>query len=147
MSHFSHSCRGVTFSEVLLQLHFEQSLFLIKLQAWGLKTLFKKRFWHSCFLVNFAKFLRTNFYRTLSVAASAATRPISKMKVEEIILNYRNFSWLKCFLWWYFRIYIRLFSDSIPRKLKSCFKMHGLQIILLSPSYGRILNIFSPSFT
>ena len=40
--------------------------FLIKLQAWGLRlaTLSKKRPWHSCFPVNFAKFSRTPFYRT-----------------------------------------------------------------------------------
>ena len=27
-------------------------------------TLFKKRLWHKCFPVNYAKFLRTTFYRT-----------------------------------------------------------------------------------
>ena len=33
---------------------------------WGLRlaTLFKKRRWHKCFPVNFAKFLRASFYRT-----------------------------------------------------------------------------------
>ena len=38
--------------------------FLINLQAWGLgsTTLLKKRVWHRCFPVNFAKFLRTPFY-------------------------------------------------------------------------------------
>ena len=35
--------------------------FLIKLQARGL-LLLKKRLWHRCFLVNFAKFLRTPFF-------------------------------------------------------------------------------------
>ena len=37
--------------------------FLIKLQASGLRlsTLLKKRFWHWCFPVNFAKFLRLPF--------------------------------------------------------------------------------------
>ena len=33
-------------------------------------TLLNKRLWHSCFHVNFAKFLRTLFYRTPLVAAS-----------------------------------------------------------------------------
>ena len=33
--------------------------------------LFKKRLWHRYFPLNFAKFLRTPFYRTLPVAASA----------------------------------------------------------------------------
>ena len=36
--------------------------FLMKLQAWALKTLLKKRLWHRCFPVNFAKFLRTRFF-------------------------------------------------------------------------------------
>ena len=38
--------------------------FLVMLQAWGLgrATLLKKRFWHRCFPVNFAKFLRTPFF-------------------------------------------------------------------------------------
>ena len=40
--------------------HLCQSPFLIKLQASGLKLL-KKRLWHTCFPVNFAKFLRTPF--------------------------------------------------------------------------------------
>ena len=37
--------------------HLRQSLFLIKLQP-----LLKKRLWHWCFPVNFAKFLRTPFF-------------------------------------------------------------------------------------
>ena len=38
--------------------------FIIKLQALGLRpeTLLKKRLWHGCFPVNFAKFLRTTFF-------------------------------------------------------------------------------------
>ena len=48
--------------------HLCQSLFLIKLQALGLRpaTLFKKRLWHRCFPVNFAKFLRTSFSQNTS---------------------------------------------------------------------------------
>ena len=37
--------------------------FLTKLQA---ATLFKKRYWHRCFPVNFAKFLRTTFLKNTS---------------------------------------------------------------------------------
>ena len=50
--------------------------FLIKLQAIGgvlrtSATLLKKRFWHRCFPVNFAKFSRTPFFqKTPPVAAS-----------------------------------------------------------------------------
>ena len=39
--------------------------FLIKLQAWP-TTLLKKRLWHGCFPVNFAKFLRTPFLQNAS---------------------------------------------------------------------------------
>ena len=42
--------------------HLCQSLFLIKLQASRPPTLSKKRLWHRCFPVNFAKFLRSPFY-------------------------------------------------------------------------------------
>ena len=43
--------------------------FLIKLQA-SLQTFKKKRLWHRCFPLTFAKFLRTLSYRTPPVAAS-----------------------------------------------------------------------------
>ena len=33
-------------------------------QVLFIKTLLKKRLWHRCFLMNFAKFLRTPFHRT-----------------------------------------------------------------------------------
>ena len=45
----------------LTEKHICQSLFLIKLQASRPATLLKKRLWHRCFPVNFAKFLRTPF--------------------------------------------------------------------------------------
>ena len=43
--------------------HLCQSLFFNKV-AGRPATFLKKRLWHRCFLVNFAKFLRTPFYRT-----------------------------------------------------------------------------------
>ena len=39
--------------------------FLIKLQTWP-ATLLKKRLWHRCFPVDFAKFLRTSFLQNTS---------------------------------------------------------------------------------
>ena len=39
-----------------------ESLFLITLQASRLQLYQKKRFWHRCFPVNFAKFLRAPFF-------------------------------------------------------------------------------------
>ena len=48
-----------------------QSLFFYKVAGLRPLTSLKKRLWHSCFPVNFAKLLRTSFfYRTLPVAAS-----------------------------------------------------------------------------
>ena len=44
--------------------HLCQSLFFNKVAGWP-ATFLKKRFWHRCFPVNFAKFLKTHhFYRT-----------------------------------------------------------------------------------
>ena len=41
--------------------HLCQSLFLNKVAGLRLATLLKKRIWHRCFPVNFAKFLRAPF--------------------------------------------------------------------------------------
>ena len=45
--------------------HLCQSLFFNKV-AGAPATLLKKRLWHKCFLVNFAKFLRTSFSQNTS---------------------------------------------------------------------------------
>ena len=42
--------------------HLCHSLFLSKVAGLKPATLLKKRLWHSCFAVNFAKFLRTPFF-------------------------------------------------------------------------------------
>ena len=42
--------------------HLCQSLFFNKVVGLRLATLLKKRLWHRCFPVNFAKFLRTPFF-------------------------------------------------------------------------------------
>ena len=41
--------------------HLRWSLFLNKIAGWGPVTLLKRRLWHRCFLVNFAKFSGTFF--------------------------------------------------------------------------------------
>ena len=46
--------------------HLRQSLFCNKVAAVRLATLSKKRLWHKCFSVNFAKFLETPFLRNTS---------------------------------------------------------------------------------
>ena len=43
--------------------HCARVSFLIKLQDWGAANLLKKKIWHRCFPVNFAKFLRTPFFK------------------------------------------------------------------------------------
>ena len=43
-----------------------QSLFFNKVAGWGPATLLKKRPWHRCFPVNFAKFFRTPFLQNTS---------------------------------------------------------------------------------
>ena len=48
-------------------------------------TLLKKRLWHSCFPVNFEKFLRTPFYRVPWVATSV------NWPLSTFILNFANF--------------------------------------------------------
>ena len=46
--------------------HLCQSLFFNKVAGLRLATSLKKRLWHSCFPVNFAKFLRTPFLQNTS---------------------------------------------------------------------------------
>ena len=46
--------------------HLCQSLFFNKVAGLRLATLLKKRLWHRCFPVNFAKFLRTPFLQNTS---------------------------------------------------------------------------------
>ena len=50
--------------------HLCQSLFLNKVAELRPATLLKKRPWHRCFPVNFAKLVRINFYRTPPLTAS-----------------------------------------------------------------------------
>ena len=47
----------------LTEKHLCQSLFFNKAAGLSSATLFKKRLWHRCFLVDFVKFLRITFYR------------------------------------------------------------------------------------
>ena len=42
--------------------HLCQSLFFNKIAGLRPATLFKKRLWHKCFPVNFARFLRSTFF-------------------------------------------------------------------------------------
>ena len=50
----------------LTEKHLCQSLFFNKVAGLRLATLLKNRLWHSCFPVNFAKFLRTPFSQNTS---------------------------------------------------------------------------------
>ena len=46
--------------------HLRQSLFLNKVTGLRAATLLKKKLWHKCFPVNFAKFLRTPYLQNTS---------------------------------------------------------------------------------
>ena len=46
--------------------HMCQSIFFNKVAGLRYATLLKKRLWHMCFLVNFARFLRTAFLQNTS---------------------------------------------------------------------------------
>ena len=56
----------------------------------------KKRFQHNCFSVKFAKFLRTSFYRTPSVAASKINTLAVLLKA--ITSSHQRCSIIKCLL-------------------------------------------------
>ena len=70
-------------------------------------TLLKKRLWHRCFPVNFAKLLRTLFYRTPPVAASVhctlhckiARSNGSGVSVKNLLLKMSTATLLKKRLW------------------------------------------------
>ena len=67
-----------------------QSLFFNKVAGLGPVTLFKKRLWHRCFSVNFAKFLRITFLqntsgRLLLYFAETFRRIISVMRFMEYV--------------------------------------------------------------
>ena len=75
--------------------HLCQSLFFNKVAGLKPATLLKKRFWHRCFPVNFAKFLRIPFScRTPPVAASdnlvASRDYTSKRKENDFLRNYNS---------------------------------------------------------
>ena len=65
--------------------HLCQSLFFNKVAGFRPATLLKKRLWHRCFPVNFAKFLRTPFFteHLWTTAFGGLTTIISK-KAETI---------------------------------------------------------------
>ena len=91
------------FEKVFLKIH--QNLqentgarvsFLIKLQASGLRpaALLKKRLWHRCFPVNFAKFLRAPIFiehlRWLLLSSVPATKPVFRSRGEKMLSDFDN---------------------------------------------------------
>ena len=69
MIRFRNSCPDVFFKKGALKIfskfigkHLCQSLFFDKVAGLKSVTLLKKRLWHRCFPVNFAKFVRTPFF-------------------------------------------------------------------------------------
>ena len=62
-----------------------QGVFLNKVAGLRPATSLRKRLWHRCFPLNFAKFIRTSFYRTPLVSSSRT--PISKIICERLLLK------------------------------------------------------------
>ena len=70
-------------------------------------TLLKRSLWHRCFPVNFEKFLRNLFYRTLLVAASDSTQKfllsmatINAFYSRKMETNYQRRLW-KCYYFYH----------------------------------------------
>ena len=79
--------------------------FLIKLPAWGPATLLlKKRLWHKCFPLNFAKFLRTPFLtehlRRLLLKQLKIILQICTTSIHYNSKIYFIFSLLTLFMYW-----------------------------------------------
>ena len=62
-----------------------QSLFFNKIAGLGPATLLKKRLWHRCFPVNFAKFLRTPFL-TEHLWTTVSVNDVTTLKVHEMMI-------------------------------------------------------------
>ena len=71
--------------------HLFQSLFFYKVAVLRSVTLFKKRLWHRCFPMNFAKFLRTAFLQNTS------GRLLFQYNKNKISIDYRMVTWLIIF--------------------------------------------------
>ena len=93
--------------------------FLINFQAWYLfwrTSLLKKRLWHRCFPVNFAKFLRTAFFcRTSPVAAYV----FLSVYADNSVYIFKIWIWSKIFakIVTAFSCYVFVTSDMFDRVL------------------------------
>ena len=67
--------------------HLCQGLFFNKHLRPQPATLLKKRLWHSCFLVNFAKFLRTSFLQKTSGRLFLKRSPISITAFYHLVID------------------------------------------------------------
>ena len=84
--------------------HLCQSLFFNKVARLRLATLLKKRLWHRCFPVNFAKFLRTPFLteQLRWQLLEGNSNVYSNCRYLQIVVNYNAKSpILSSFLIWY----------------------------------------------
>ena len=74
--------------------HLPQSLFFSKVAGPRPETLWKKRLWHSCFPVNFAKILRTAFLQNTSrrqLLSTLGIKLLTCLHLDQSFLNERNF--------------------------------------------------------
>ena len=75
--------------------HLYQSLFFNKVVGLRFATLLKKRFWHRCFLVNFAKFLRTPFLYNTSGWLLLIARDMTKSLKTQKQMDMTHRLWQK----------------------------------------------------
>ena len=70
--------------------HLCQSFFFNKVSGLRTAALLKKMLWHRCFPVNFAKFLRTPFYRTLLDVCfcNLFSNCVAQIHVEKLLRKY-----------------------------------------------------------
>ena len=102
---FRSSHRRCSVKEVFLEIsqnsqekYLCQSLFLNKVAGLRPAALLKKSFWHRCFPVNFAKFLRTPFFTehlqwlllNLSSTELAASESMEQVFYKNVILQLRS---------------------------------------------------------
>ena len=69
--------------------------FFSKVTGWGLQFCWKKRLWHRCFAVNFAKFLRTSFLQnTFGLLLLIRNRRLLNISLSLVNTNYFPVIWM-----------------------------------------------------
>ena len=76
--------------------HLCQSLFFNKVACLRPATLLKMRLWHRCFLVNFAKFLRTSFLQNISSSCFCYYQDVLLIVIINCFIGFLKDNFIKC---------------------------------------------------